>query len=215
MSKIICFASSNKNKLLEVKSNAEHYGIEIYSPIEIAKKLDLADFQDPEENGSTYLENSLIKSKACFNWCGIPTIGDDSGVEVNILDNAPGILSARYAGKGADDSKKIEKLVSEFKTSCANKKIIDRSARFRCLLTYVSNNTIKKDPGYIQAEGILEGEILDTPTGNRGFGYDPIIKIHEFNATLAEISFDLLISNGFRAKACQGLFNKLKEIGEI
>lgn len=196
----LVLATGNKNKLREVKAVASENAYNILSPKEVEALLDLPAFLDPEETGNTYQENAYIKAKACFNWCKLPSIGDDSGLEISALNNAPGIYSARYAGIGASDHEKINKVLNEIELAKEIKPILDTSARFRCVLCLVSE---KEEASYF--EGILEGHVLDKPRGDRGFGYDPIILITELNRTLSEISFEELIKYGFRGKAMRSL----------
>jgi XTP/dITP diphosphohydrolase len=202
----IAFASSNKNKCHEIKSVAEEFSIEILSLREIAALLQIPPLPEIEETGTTYKENALIKAKKCLEWCGLPSLGDDSGLEVKALGGAPGIYSARYAGKGATDEDKIRKILKELKTIEQESGVIDRSAQFRAMLCFVKNPHTA--PVYF--EGILEGEILDSPRGQNGFGYDPIVHITELEGTLAEFESEIVCTQGFRAKAAKKLFSFLK-----
>ena len=200
----IVFASSNKFKIKEISSVASSFGIKISSPSDIAKKLTLPNFEDPVEDGKSYEENALIKARACYTWCGLPSLGDDSGLDVDILNGAPGIYSARYAGPGASDNDRIAKLLFEVNKASLNIQNPSRKARFRCNLALILG-----DNKSYKSEGILEGQILSAPQGNRGFGYDPIVLIDAFGATLAEVSEELVITEGFRAQAAKKLFSSL------
>lgn len=198
------FASANKNKLSEVRAVASEYGYTLLSPTDISDMYKLPPYPDPEESGSTYHENAYIKAQACFDWCKLPSIGDDSGLEIEILNNAPGIYSARYAGIDASDNEKIEKVLEEVKNAKKIKKTENSNALFRCVLCLVDG---KNDPSYF--EGSLQGSVLPAPRGERGFGYDPIIHIAELNRTLSEISFEELIRSGFRGKALRTLIKSI------
>lgn len=198
------FATGNPNKLKEIRFVASKYNIEIFSPAEIAKRNSLEKFIAPPETGLTYLENALIKAKSCFAWCGLPAIGDDSGIEAEILNNAPGIYSARYAGDNASDKERYEKLLKEIKQATQEQQQENQNGRFRCALALILEETTQHT-----AESVLEGKFLTTPRGERGFGYDPILEITEFSATLAEVPTELVLNHGFRAKAAKKLFENL------
>ncbi len=200
----IVFATGNLNKLKEIRFTASKFDIKIFSPVEIAEKFSLKKFAAPTEDGSTYLENALIKAKSCFEWCSIPSIGDDSGIEADILNNAPGIYSARYAGDNSTDKDKIEKLLKELKLESNKQSIKSLTGRFRCALALVINEDVN-----LISESTLEGRFLSEPRGERGFGYDPILEIDEFSRTLAEVDEDTVLNRGFRAKAALALFKKL------
>lgn len=138
----------------------------------------LADFDlpAPDETGATYAENAVLKARACALATGLPSLADDSGLEVAALDGAPGLHSARYAG---DPDARIAKLLSEIEASGSR----DRGAQFVCVLAYA-------EPG---AEihtftGECPGQIIDERRGAGGFGYDPIFLIQDLNRTMAELS---------------------------
>jgi len=202
----IALASTNKHKALELKTVASKFGIEVLSIEELQTKLGLPFLPEIEENGSSYQENALIKAKACFEWSGIPSLGDDSGLEVSALGGAPGIHSARYAGPGASDNEKVEKLLRELKSQeTTETERSDRQAKFRAVLCYISG----KNTAPLYCEGTLDGEVLESPKGVNGFGYDPIIHIPELGGTLAEFNSEIICEKGFRAKAAHKLFSYL------
>jgi XTP/dITP diphosphohydrolase len=198
----IAFASTNINKCYEIKSVASQFNITVLSIREIQSRYNLSPLPDIAETGSTYLENSFIKAKACIEWCGLPSIGDDSGLEVEILGGAPGIYSARYAGKGASDLEKIKKLLSDVQHA-ESTGLSNRNARFRAVLCFIPDVSSEG----IYFEGTLDGFIIDTPRGENGFGYDPVVDIPEIGGTLAEFDSELVCSRGFRAKAAKQLFS--------
>ena len=191
----IVLSSFNKNKFLEINAGAKAYGINLCLPRDIEFEFGLNPFKETDEVGTTYSENALLKARGCSTWSNLPSVGDDSGLEVDALGGAPGLYSKRYADS---DSKRIEKLIGELH----GKKGKQRSCRFRSVLAFhdPSSNLI------LHSEGILEGEVLEIPQGDRGFGYDPIIFIYELGATLAEIDENTLFEKGFRAKAARKLF---------
>src|SRR5271166_1509815 len=119
----------------------------------------------PEESGASFLENALLKARHAARVTGAAVIADDSGLEVDALGGAPGVLSARYAGAGADDGANNAKLIAELEGLPRER----RTARYRCVLVHLAH------PGAspLIAEGVWEGLILDAPRGRAGFGYDP------------------------------------------
>jgi len=154
----------------------------------------------PEETGRTFFENAFIKANYVFSLTGIPSIGDDSGLEVDVLDGRPGIHSSRYSREGTDKSN-VDKLLLELK-GMQNK---NRSARFKCCLVLILGS--QNDP--ISAEGVVEGKISEEKKGNKGFGYDPVFIPKGSLMHMAEIeeSEKNLISH--RANAFRSLMKKL------
>jgi len=179
VNKTILIASGNQNKIKEFKNILPDYNF--------LSLKDLNDFEDIEENGDTFEANSLLKAKHYFNKHKIPTLADDSGLEIEVLGNAPGILSKRYSGKGDHENNLL------VLRNLTNKK--NRKARFRCALTYVN-----ADGKTITFEGIIEGKIAEEIKGDEGFGYDPIFLIESENKTLAELGADYKNRHSHRAK---------------
>ena len=154
-----------------------------------------------EETGSTLLENSLIKSRTVSQLTGLATIADDTGLEVDALHGSPGVYSARYAGSNATYEANVEKLLFE---------LIEvpealRTARFRTVISYVDNKKEFVD------EGVIEGLITFKPSGNKGFGYDPIFKPLGFEKTFSEISQDKKNIISHRALALKKIKKTLKK----
>ena len=157
----LIIGTNNKGKLREIKSLLPK-NIKIYSTSEF-------NFRSPVENGKTFKENSLIKSKYFSKKTGLICLSDDSGLEIDILDKRPGIYSARWGGKNSDFRKAIKKVYRELNKKNKNWKNKKIKARFVCALTISFKN--KK---IAQAIGKVEGFISDKPMGKNGFGYDPI-----------------------------------------
>ena len=134
-----------------------------------------------EESGKSLEENAVLKAMAASNKLPELVIADDSGLEVDALNGAPGIYSARYAGERATDQENNDKLLHELKRANAGKD--RRLARFRCVLALVRESRILGT-----FEGVVEGTIVDLPRGNGGFGYDPIFKPNGFDQTFGELS---------------------------
>ena len=154
-----------------------------------------------EETGSTLLENSLIKSRTVSQLTGLATLADDTGLEVDALHGSPGVYSARYAGSNATYEANVEKLLFE---------LIEvpealRTARFRTVISYVDNKKEFVD------EGVIEGMITFKPSGNKGFGYDPVFKPLGYEKTFSEISQDRKNIISHRALALKKIKKTLKK----
>lgn len=170
----IVLATGNAGKLRELS------GLLAGSGIELATQTALG-IAAPEETGLTFVENALLKARHASRHSGLPAIADDSGLEVDALEGAPGIYSARYAGKNASDVANVQKLLWELSSVPAEK----RTARFRCVLVFLRRAT---DPAPLICQGIWEGRILDAPRGHNGFGYDPVFLVPEKSRSAAELS---------------------------
>jgi len=171
LKKKILLATTNKGKLHDVKEILKDIDVEILS------FLDFDEYPNVEETGLTFLENAELKANAAFKKFGIPSFGDDSGLESFQLNGEPGIYSARYAGENADDEKnnlKLIKKLSEFPEP--------HSGRFVCAAVYFDGEVFKS------AIGEVKGNIIKNPRGKNGFGYDPLFIPFGYNNTMAELS---------------------------
>ena len=146
----------------------------------------------PPETGRDYRANALAKARAVWNELGVPAVGDDSGLEVDALQGAPGLHSARYAGEKATDVENNTKLLEALKGVAPRQ----RTARFRCALALV-----RGDDDVLEAEGICEGSILTAPRGENGFGYDPLFLPEGETLTFAELPASRKDSISHRARA--------------
>lgn len=187
----ICFATHNKNKLREVahllRGEYDLVGLE-----------DIGCTEDIEETGITLEENSFIKSRYVSTKYGIDCFADDTGLEVEALDGAPGVYSARYAGEPSDSQANIKLLLSNMKGET------NRTARFRTVFTLILGRTEHK------FTGIVEGKIIDQLKGTDGFGYDPIFIPEGYNQTFAEMSMDEKNKISHRGIATRQLVDYLK-----
>ena len=193
---IFVIASNNRKKIEELER--------ILSPLNIyaktAEQLGKESIE-VEETGTTFAENAELKAKAMCEHTGMPAIADDSGLVVDALGGAPGVLSARYAGEGATDAEKINKLLTELMKTGSS----DRSARFECVICCYFPNGEK-----IFAHDTCEGTIGYAPRGANGFGYDPIFFV-EGNKTFAELSDhqkDLISHRGRALKELSAILKK-------
>lgn len=146
----------------------------------------------PHETGQSFEENALIKARHAATEAGIPALADDSGLEVDILGNRPGVYSARYAGDGATDEKNNEKLLDELKGVSFEL----RTARFVSSIA-----CCYPDGTCLTFAGVLSGVILDHPRGEQGFGYDPLFLVPEYGKTLAELPLEVKNHISHRARA--------------
>jgi non-canonical purine NTP pyrophosphatase (RdgB/HAM1 family) len=157
----------------------------------------------PEETGRTFEENAILKAVTVSKTVNKLVIADDSGLEVDALDGAPGIYSARYAGENAGDAANVDKLLRELSS------VRQRSARFRCVIALVRAREVL---GIVQ--GLVEGTITDQPRGNNGFGYDPVFQPVGFAETFAELRRQSKNEVSHRSRAAAALREKLREIAD-
>lgn len=194
----IVLASRNKHKIVELQTLLGQY----VDGVEILSLDDIGFFDDIDENGETFAENALIKAEAVARR-GYIGVGDDSGLSVRALGGAPGIYSARYAGEHGNDQKNNEKLLEELSG------VTDRYAEFVCAIACVFPDGREN----ICVEGRCEGEILHSPDGEGGFGYDPLFYSVKGGKSFAALSADEKNSVSHRGIAI-GLFAKaLKDAG--
>lgn len=156
-----------------------------------------------EETGLTFIENAIIKARYASEKTGLPAIADDSGLEVDALNGAPGIYSARYAGEHGDFSANNQKLLTELATLS----IEQRTARFQCVLVYLKHS---KDPSPLVCQGTWEGYISTKLHGHNGFGYDPLFFLPEYNCTAGELDPELKNRISHRGQALTKLLAQLK-----
>ena len=190
----LIIGTNNKGKLREIK-NLLPKNIKIYSTSEF-------NLRSPAENGKTFKENSLIKSKYFSKKTGLICLADDSGLEIDILDKRPGIYSARWGGKNNDFRKAIKRVYRELDTKDKNWKNKRIKARFVCAL---SLSYLEKKIACVQ--GTVEGKISYQPKGKNGFGYDPIFIPKNKKKTFGEMKFSQKFKLDHRFKA----FKKIKK----
>ena len=200
----IVIASSNRDKARELQTVAMEFRINLVSAPDVKTRLELDSPPEVDESGATYYENARLKAQAYAAWSGLPSLADDSGLDVYALDNRPGVHSARYAGAETSHDVKMEHLLKELAEAISRNPNLDRSACFRCALVLAY-----PDGRELSAEAKLEGKILEARRGAGGFGYDPIVEITCLGKTLAEIEFEETCRIGFRAMAARDLFAQL------
>ncbi len=194
----ILLASNNKGKLRELQSLLRVLHIECKPQ---------AEYTVPEvkETGHTFIENSIIKARNACRYSGLPSIADDSGLEVDCLNGAPGILSARFAGSKATDFDNLKKLLYEVRKYPA----AQRTARFQCAITYLESEL---DASPLIALGTWEGRIITTEKGENGFGYDPVFFIAETHCTSAELSEQKKNELSHRGQALRELIRQMRTL---
>lgn len=185
----IVIATRNRGKAEEIGKILDGAGV-------TARSLDeFPGYAEPEETGTTFRENAIIKAAAAHAFTGLPALADDSGIEVDALGGEPGILSARYGGPGLSDMERCMKLLEALEGIPEEQ----RTARFRCVMV------LYPEPGgsggAIATEGILEGRIAFEPDGSAGFGYDPVFFVPQKGMTVARMgpSEKNSISHRYRA----------------
>jgi XTP/dITP diphosphohydrolase len=154
--------------------------------------------EDVEETGLSFVENALLKARHAARHTSLPAIADDSGLEVDALNGAPGIYSARYAGDGADDRANLEKLLDELREVPE----AARTARFQCLMVYLRH---ADDPTPLICQGTWEGRILFEPRGDNGFGYDPLFYVPTHDCSSAELAPEVKNTLSHRGQALRQL----------
>ena len=195
----IVLATNNKHKLQEVREILSPCGIVVYSP----RDLNM-DVPEPIENGKTYYENALIKAKNLAKYTIFPVIADDSGLEVEAMDDKPGIYSARFATECGGHDKAIQTILDNLKDKD------NRKARFICDIVLVN---VEDKP--LLFEGIVEGEIADQTYGEKGFGYDPVFICKEANKCYGLMQNTEKNIYSHRAKALKKLVTYLRINGLI
>ena len=190
----IVLASKNSGKLKEFNYLFKNTNFELIPISEFTN-------EDIEETGTSYEENAFIKAKFASDISGLPSLGDDSGLEVEALNGEPGIFSARFAGEKGNDNLNNNKLLDELSL----KK--DKSAKFVSILSFLH----PKLKISLFSYGELFGKIIESPRGKGGFGYDPIFQIKNSDLTLAEISEDERMKISHRTISTLKMINLLKE----
>ena len=173
MSKVV-LATGNQGKVREMSALLAEFGLEV---------LPQSNFNivEADETGTTFIENAIIKAKHAAALTGLPAIADDSGLAVDALQGVPGIYSARYAGVDASDRDNLLKLLDALK----GVPTAQRTARFHCVLVYMTH---AEDPTPLVCHGSWDGVITEQPSGEDGFGYDPIFFVESEGCTSAELT---------------------------
>ena len=195
MSKIV-LASGNIGKLRELSQILSPLGLELIAQSDL-------NVAEAEETGLSFVENAIIKARNAALYTGLPAIADDSGIEVDALHGAPGIYSSRYAGPDASDTDNIEALLEAMKDVPET----ERTARFQCVVVFMRH---AEDQTPLICQGSWQGQILQSPLGDEGFGYDPVFWVSETDCTAAELSPEQKHAISHRGKAMRQFMEEFK-----
>lgn len=190
-------ASRNMGKIQEYRKLLQDL------PLTIVSLADFSGLSDIPETGTTFRENALIKARAAAAATGQMALADDSGLEVDYLQGAPGVFSARYAGPGKDDQANNKKLLEALRGVPSEQ----RGARFRCVIALVTPQGKE-----FLSEGVCQGEIAFRPRGTKGFGYDPLFLIPSLGKTFAELDPDVKNQISHRAQAMREMREILSQV---
>jgi XTP/dITP diphosphohydrolase len=196
MSREIVLASNNPGKVREIAQLLATLDLSVLPQSQF-------DVPDVEETGLTFVENAILKARNAARKTGLATIADDSGLEVDALNGAPGIHSSRYAGVGSSDQANLDELLQALTDVPQG----DRSARFQCLMVYLAH---EHDPTPLICQGTWEGHILFEPRGDNGFGYDPVFFIPTHNCSSAELPPEIKNELSHRGQALRKLIEALR-----
>ena len=196
MDKLV-LATGNKGKVAEITSVLSPFNINVVSQNQF-------NVNEADETGLTFVENAIIKARNAAQATGLPALADDSGLEVDGLNGAPGIYSARFAGPNASDSDNVTKLLDNI----SHLEGEQRSARFQCVMVLMAH---AKDPTPLICQGTWEGIITLEPAGENGFGYDPVFWVPDHNCTAAQLTSETKNHISHRGQALQQLLLAFKK----
>ncbi len=194
--KQVVLASNNKKKLGELRGLLLPLGLQVQAQAELG-------VTPAQETGLTFIENAIIKARHASRQTNLATIADDSGLVIDALGGAPGLYSARYAGENASDEDNINKVIQRLKEL----NLTESSASFVCTIVYLKHYA---DPAPILCQGVWQGNIILTPQGEHGFGYDPIFWVSEHHCTSAQLIPEMKNQLSHRGKAIQQLIQQLR-----
>jgi len=189
--KSIVLASGNQGKIREFSQILASFDLEVVSQ----KQFNVP---EAEETGLSFVENAILKARQAAQYTGLPAMADDSGIEVDALSGAPGIYSARFAGKDATDEENLLLLLEKLKVVPE----AERTARFQCVIAYMR---YENDPMPLICQGTWEGRILNAPRGENGFGYDPIFYVPTHECSAAELPSEIKNQLSHRGQALRAL----------
>ncbi|WP_019851278.1 XTP/dITP diphosphatase [Desulfitobacterium sp. PCE1] len=195
----VLLATQNRGKVKELQDLLSGEEIEVLS------LEDLDHWEEVEETGSTFAENAAMKARIAAQRMGLVSLADDSGLEVDALQGAPGVYSARYAGEPKDDDKNNDRLLQELEGVPEEQ----RTGRFRCALVIAAPTGEE----YL-TEGTVEGRILNERRGKEGFGYDPLFYLPDFGRTMAQLNLSQKNKISHRAEAFRQAVPILKEFAQ-
>ena len=183
----VVLASHNQKKMVEMKAILSQMGVEVLSQAEVGVDL------EPEETGTTFEENARIKARAVMEATGLPAIADDSGLMVDALDGQPGVYSARYGGPGLDDTGRWQLLLKNMAGQT------NRACKFVSVICCAF-----PDGTELMARGECPGVLAQGPSGDGGFGYDPVFYLPQLGKTMAQLTPEEKNQISHRAQALAG-----------
>lgn len=192
MPKTIVLASNNAGKIKEFNTLLGDMGIDVKPQSEF-------NVEEAEETGLSFIENAILKARNACAHTGLPALADDSGIEVDYLDGAPGIYSARFAGEHGNNDANNQLLLEKLDGVPEE----ERTARFHCVLAYMRH---KDDPTPQVFHGVWEGRIMTAIEGQEGFGYDPIFYVPECGCSAASLPKEVKNQISHRGKALKHMF---------
>lgn len=191
----IVLASYNRGKLVELQA--------LLPDAFLLRPQSEFDVPAADESGTTFAANALLKARNASRHTGLPAVADDSGLEVDALGGRPGVYSARYAGPGASDRENVDKLLGQLRGIPP----AGRTARFRCAIAFVR---APEDAEPLLCEGVWEGWIQTGPSGDNGFGYDPVFHVPTHGCSAAELGADVKNKLSHRGQALTGLIDLMR-----
>ncbi len=194
----IVIAPRNSHKAAELKRLLAPLGEGVVSLEELDPR---GEIPEVEETGTTLEENAFLKARAIFKATGLAAVSDDTGLEVEALDGAPGVYSARYAGENCSYEDNVNKLLRELSSVPPHR----REASFKTVAAFVDGDV------ELSAEGAVEGVIIEKPEGFGGFGYDPVFSVEDMKKTYAQLSDEEKNRISHRGKAVRSLVEKLRQ----
>jgi len=194
----LLLATGSEHKIIELRRILEAESV----PVEVVGLADVEPYPEPVENGSTFEENALIKARAGFERTGLPTLADDSGIEVDVLNRMPGVRSARWAGGHARDGDNLDLLIHQI----ADVESERRTARFVAAMALVWAG------GETVVRGVVEGTLATQPRGEHGFGYDPIFIPLDQTRTTAEMSDEEKDAISHRGRALRAMIPHIEAL---
>ncbi|HET7724179.1 MAG TPA: RdgB/HAM1 family non-canonical purine NTP pyrophosphatase [Propionibacteriaceae bacterium] len=195
----LLIASGNAKKVVELRRLVEQAGLSL----EVVGLHDVTPYDEPAETGDTFEANALIKARAGMAVTGLPTLADDSGIEVDVLNRMPGVRSARWAGPGSSDTDNLELLLRQI----SDVEPARRRGRFVCAMALV-----RPDGTEEVLRRTMEGVVVDSPRGANGFGYDPIFVTDGHDVTNAELSPDEKDAVSHRGQAVRAMLPVLARL---
>ena len=186
-------ATDNQGKIIEMRDILAGFGVDVVSRKDVGIDIEIA------ETGTTFMENAMLKAEAVCKASGLPAVADDSGLTVDALGGEPGVYSSSYGGQDLNDSERCDFLLKKMEN------MEQRGAKFVCTIV-----CIYPDGRVISAEGECHGELLASPRGTGGFGYDPVFLVHGTGKSMAELSPEEKNALSHRGQALRALVRELR-----